>query len=152
MKITFIIQDLFQQGAQYVTALMARGFYEKGYEVDILVSKAHEELLNTGHIPFEVPSAVKFLVMPSRRARYNISFIHSYIRTATVDAVVVMNSAYLCALALASIGLRHKTRYCYVEHNSILPELADNISITKRIINKLIRSRYDCFMSVSNTS
>ena len=105
MKITFIIQDLFQQGAQYVTALMARGFYEKGYEVDILVSKAHEELLNTGHIPFEVPSAVKFLVMPSRRARYNISFIHSYIRTATVDAVVVMNSAYLCALALASIGL-----------------------------------------------
>ena len=152
MKITFIIQDLFQQGAQYVTALMATGFYEKGYEVDILVSKAHEELLNTGHIPFEVPSAVKFLVMPSRRARYNISFIHSYIRTATVDAVVVMNSAYLCALALASIGLRHKTRYCYVEHNSILPELADNISITKRIINKLIRSRYDCFMSVSKGS
>ena len=41
MKITFIIQDLFQQGAQYVTALMARGFYEKGYEVDISVSKAH---------------------------------------------------------------------------------------------------------------
>lgn len=152
MKITFIIQDLFQQGAQYVTALMARGFYEKGYEVDILVSQAHKELLNAGNTPFEVPSAVKFLIMPSRRARYNISYIHSYIKHTIVDAIVVMNSTYLHALALASIGLRHKTRYCYVEHNSILPKLADNISITKRFVNKLTRSRYDCFMSVSKGS
>ena len=31
MKVSFLIQDLFQQGAQYVTALMARGFHEKGW-------------------------------------------------------------------------------------------------------------------------
>ena len=58
MKVSFLIQDLFQQGAQYVTALMARGFHEKGYEVDILVSQVHENLLKAGNTPFEVPSAV----------------------------------------------------------------------------------------------
>lgn len=152
MKVAFIIQDLFQQGAQYVTALMARGFHDKGYEVDILVSQTHEELLNAGNTPFTVPAAVKFLVMPSRRARYNISYLHSYISNTAVDAIIVMNSTYLHALALASIGLRHRTRYCYVEHNSILPELANNIPIIKRIVNKLTRNRYDCFMSVSKGS
>ena len=73
MKVSFLIQDLFQQGAQYVTALMARGFHEKGYEVDILVSQVHENLLKAGNTQFEVHSAVKFVFMPSIRARYNIS-------------------------------------------------------------------------------
>lgn len=41
MKISFIIQDLFQQGAQYVTAMMLRGFVDKGYDVNLLVSKLH---------------------------------------------------------------------------------------------------------------
>ena len=152
MKVSFLIQDLFQQGAQYVTALMARGFHEKGYEVDILVSQVHENLLKAGNTPFEVPSAVKFVVMPSRRARYNISYIHSYIKHTAVDAVIVMNSAYLYALALASIGLRHKTRYCYVEHNGLSLECVENISIVKNIVNKFVISRYDSFMSVSKGS
>ena len=38
-KVTFVIQDLFSLGAQYVTALIIRGFIAKGYDVDLIVSQ-----------------------------------------------------------------------------------------------------------------
>ena len=80
MKITFVIQDLFQQGAEYVTALMIRGFVAKGYEVDLLVSQIHEELLDKGDKPFDVPASVRILIMPAKKARQNVFYLRKYIK------------------------------------------------------------------------
>lgn len=34
-RIAFVIHDLCVQDAQYVTALLVRGFHAKGYDVDV---------------------------------------------------------------------------------------------------------------------
>lgn len=120
MKITFLIQDLFQQGAQYVTALMATGFADKGYDVDVLVSKIHENLLNNSDIkPFPVPSKVNIRILGDERARNNIYQIREYIKNNGSDIIIVMDPNYATALALASIGLRNRPKLAYVEHSGI---------------------------------
>ena len=124
MKITFLIQDLFQQGAQYVTALMIRGFIAKGYDVDLIVSKVHVDLNKRDDIkPFAVPSKTKLIILPERNARNNIMSIRRYLVNHQPDAIVAMSSNYTLALALASLSLppniRHKCVLSYVEHSSI---------------------------------
>lgn len=123
MKISFIIQDLFQQGAQYVTAMMLRGFVDKGYDVDLLVSKVHINLLQNGDIkPFDIPKETHLKVLPDEKARNNIMAIRKYILETVPDAIVAMSSNYTLALALASICLprriKKKCIFAYVEHSS----------------------------------
>lgn len=122
MKIAFIIQDLFQQGAQYVTALMIRGFVAKGYDVDLIVSKVHVELSIRGDIkPFSIPPETKLITLPDCKARNNIMAIRRYIIGSRPDAIVAMSSNYTLALALATLTLPSKVKreckFAYVEHS-----------------------------------
>lgn len=152
MKVSFIIQDLFQQGAQYVTALMVKGFIEKGYEVDLLVSKVHRDLLSQGLIPFEVPQKTTIINMPDRKARNNIGYLRSYLKKTDSEAVIVMSSPYELALALAKVGLQKSPKLCYVAHNSLGPEALSR-SIKHRmmdfIFNSFVKTQYDVWMAVS---
>lgn len=123
MKITFIIQDLFQQGAQYVTALMIRGFVAKGYDVDLVVSKIHQDLLQSKDLkPFDIPKETNVIVLPDRKARKNVKAIRKYIVDSTPEAIVAMSSNYTLSLALASLSLpkriKQKCVLAYVEHSS----------------------------------
>lgn len=121
MKISFLIQDLFQQGAQYVTAMMIRGFVAKGYNVDLIVSRVHNDLLKKGDIrPFEIPHSVNIVTLHDRHASKNILEIRRYLKTTDARAIVSMSSNYTAALALASIGLRRKPYIAYVEHSGII--------------------------------
>ena len=52
MKVTFVIQDLFSQGAQRATALLCHGFIEKGYDVDLIVSAFHDAQMMAGKTGF----------------------------------------------------------------------------------------------------
>ena len=116
MKVTFLIQDLFFRGAQYATMMLANGFKEKGYEVDILVSKVHTDLLAQGNEPFRIEPGVNLVQLGSRRARGNIAEIRKYLRTATSDVVIAMDGNYETALAIASVGLAHRPKLFTVEH------------------------------------
>ena len=47
-KIAFVIQDLVGQGVQFATATMARAFASHGFDVDLVVSKVHDDLVSLG--------------------------------------------------------------------------------------------------------
>lgn len=152
MKISFVIQDLFHQGAQYVTAMMVKGFIKKGYDVDLLVSKVHSDLLKQGLVPFKVPETTHIINMPDRKARNNIRFLRSYLKKTNSEAVIVMSSPYEIPLAIAKIGLIKAPKLCYVEHNGITPETLPKKTIAKCrnwFLNLISKSQYDTWMAVS---
>ena len=159
MKITFLIQDLFQQGAQYVTALMIRGFIAKGYDIDLIVSKVHADLLKNSEIePFEVPESTNIIILGNRQARKNIGELRRYLQTTDSLAVISMSSNYTVALALASIALRKRPKIAYVEHSSYVG--LDRITGTDKpapsrysissLKSWLIAKRFDSIMAVSS--
>ena len=131
MKITFVIQDLFQQGAEYVTALMIRGFVAKGYEVDLLVSQIHAELLDKGDKPFDVPASVQTVIMPAKKARQNVSFLRKYIKYTDAINIVAMGPTYLLALTLATLGIKKRVKLAYVEHGGLGAEQRDINDVVK---------------------
>lgn len=116
MRIAFIIQDLFGRGAEYATALLVRGFVEKGYDVDLVLSQIHNDKLAEGLKPFDVPTKTRQIVLKSRRARYNIRELRHYFKTTDAEAVIVMSVGYESAVLLASIGLRKRPRLYTVKH------------------------------------
>lgn len=161
MKISFIIQDLFQQGAQYVTALMIRGFIAKGYDVDLVVSKVHADLKKRGDIkPFEIPIETNVTVLPSRKARNNVKAIQKYLLVNQPDAIVAMSSNYTIALALATLLLpgkvKHKCVFAYVEHSgfvgfdlkTMMPARSRHFSI-EWFRSLFLKKSYNVIMGVS---
>ena len=116
MKISFVIQDLCGEGAEYATALMVRGFCARGYEVDLLLSQVHKMNVESGEVPFDIPSETNIIMLPSLKARYNIIALRRYLKTTNSNAVVAMSGNYETALALASIGLLRCPKLYTVEH------------------------------------
>lgn len=116
MKISFIIQDLFQQGAEYITALLIRGFVNKGYDVDLVVSKVHSDRLASGDKPFEIPQECNLITLPNRKARKNLFALRKYLSHTDAHSAIVMCPHYSQAVAIAALGLRHCPQLVYVEH------------------------------------
>ena len=117
MKITFVIPDLFVQGAQYATAMMANGFARKGYEVEILLSQYHNDRIAEGkYKPFPVDAAVRLVFLPKHKARENIWALRRYLTTTDAAAVVSMALTCTKALRIASFGLRKCPLIVHVEH------------------------------------
>ncbi len=129
MKVAFVIQDLFSQGAEYVTALMVRGFIAKGYEVDLVVSQVHNDLLAEGKVPFDVPEKTNWVFLPSRKARYNIGALRKYLKTTDAHSVVIMSGQYVPTIRLATFGLLKRPQIMYVEHG---PADVDNSGNPKK--------------------
>lgn len=116
MKVTFLIQDLFSQGAEYATALMVRGFIAKGYEVDLIVSKVHADWLAEGKKPFDVPKEANVITLYNRKASRNVFELRRYLKTTDSAAIFVMTSTYVDALTLAAIGLITRPKLIAIEH------------------------------------
>ena len=155
MKITFVIQDLFALGAQYVTALMVRGFVNKGYDVDLIVSQVHQDLLNQGELkPFEIPDCTRVIVLPSRKAHRNVFALRHYLKHTDSGCVIAMSTNYTEALAIASIGLRSSPLLMNVEHSgsagvSWTGELLPPDKGLERVRHWLIYHQYDILTAVS---
>lgn len=132
---------------------MIRGFIAKGYDVDLIVSKVHSDLLAKGDIkPFEVPDKTNIIVLKDRKASKNIREIRQYLKTTDSAAIIAMSSNYNQALALASIGLRKKPKLAYVEHSSMpgldklqRPKVFSQHYLMTLLFNKV----YDVIMGVS---
>mgnify|MGYP000007194242 FL=1 len=121
-RIAFVIHDLCVQGAQYVTALLVRGFHAKGYDVDLLLAQVHWNLLAQGKVAFQIPFEVNIVRLPHRRARHNVLALRHYLKHTGAGTVISMSVAYDVALALASIGIAPRPKLCAVDH---LPTGAD---------------------------
>ena len=117
MKVTFIIQDMFARGAQYVTARMVEGFINRGFDVDLIVSQYHNKLLAEGNTNFfKVPQKTNWIFLRHLHARNNIIEIRHYLKTTDSLAVFSMSTGYTHALRMASIGLRKRPKLVHVEH------------------------------------
>lgn len=120
MKIAFVIQDLFAQGAQYATALMVRGFIGRGYQVDLIVSKVHNDYCSSGRTDmFEVPKTTNWIYLKDRKARNNLGELRHYLKMGGAEAVVSMSPAYTTALRIAAIGLNKCPKLVHVEHGLV---------------------------------
>jgi len=117
MKITFIIQDLFAQGAQYATAMMAKGFAQKGYDVDLIVSQYHNDYAREGKSKvFQVPENTYWYILNKRKARQNLWEIRKYLKHTDSYAVICMSPNYSQAVRVARVGLRQCPKIIHVEH------------------------------------
>ena len=117
MKVAFVIQDLFRQGAQASTAMMVRGFIERGYVVDLIVSHVHLDYRNNNMDgEFPVPKQANWIYLEKRKARDNIVELRRYLRTTDAFAVIAMSPTYTKAVRIAAIGLPHCPRLIHVEH------------------------------------
>ncbi len=147
MKISFLIPDLFSQGAEYVTALLVRGFVAKGYQVDLLVTPRHADLLAEGKVPFAVPQKTNWIILPKRHARQNIRSLRRYLKTTDTHAIVVMARHYLYALRFASIGLKNIPKIMYVEHGPADVDergnLIQQLSLRERFSSQFYHQRCD---------
>lgn len=119
MRLAFVIQDLFHLGAQYVTAVLVRGFVARGYSVDLVVSCVHTDMLKRGEQPFEVPPETNWVYLPDRKARRNVGALRRYLKTTDADAIIAMAPHYMIALSLAAIGLRRRPKLYVVEHSGV---------------------------------
>ena len=157
MKITFVIQDLFAQGAQRATASLARGFVDKGYQVDLIVSAFHRQMERQGAKGlFVVPDEVNWIHLKSVSARHNIGELRQYLKTTDAVAVISMCSPYTRALAVAAFGLRKRPRLYSVEHGITFALREDwSEKLRPRLFSAeglwwaLIKRIFDGFMAVS---
>lgn len=139
MKIAFLIQDLFGRGAEHATALLARGFADKGYEVDVVLSRVHCDKLAGGLKSFEVPDKVRLVYLDSRRARYNVPSLRRYLKATNVEALVVVSPAYEAIAVLASLCLKKKPRLYTVRH---VIDFALDDKLCYRKANDSVRARF----------
>lgn len=118
MKIAFVCQDLVGQGVQYATAIIARAFAKKGWDVDILVSQVHADLLKQGKKSFELSARVRIVYMPTRRSSRNVFFLRKYLRIGGADIVLAESDGYSWSIRWASLGLirRHLPVLAQVDH------------------------------------
>lgn len=105
MKVAIIVQDMCGQGVQYATAMAARMFVARGWAVDLLVSQVHVDCVRLGQKAFEVPQSVKWIYMPSRRARGNALWLRRYLRRVCVDLVLIEGMLYNKSIVLATFGI-----------------------------------------------
>ena len=135
MKIALIIQDLFRQGAQYVTAVVARGFVQRGYDVDLVVSKVHRDLERDRPDlkPFEVPGAVRWIHLKDRKASRNVLELARYFKREKPDVVFSMSTNYDEAVGMAMwLCGERRPKFLPVEHGAYM-ELPVHLSLMRRL-------------------
>ena len=119
MFITFIIQDMYRGGAQYVTSELANELAHFGNTVELLVSEMenHIEINHPELEPFPVNDSIQKVSLPFRKATLNTPKIASYLKVKKPDVIISMseNYSFAAALAISIFGL--PTLHIPVEHS-----------------------------------
>ena len=122
MKIAMFVPSLFSQGAEYVTAAIARGLSDAGCEVEVVVSALHAELVRTcnDRRPFSLSDKIRLVEMPFKRARFSISCFRKYILESRPDYFLCNAGPYTFPLALANRSLPYnkRTKVIHIEHGN----------------------------------
>lgn len=149
MRISFVIQDLVGAGAQYVTALLVRGFIARGYNVDLVVSAVHTRLVEQeGEKPFVVPTKTNWIILPHEKARDNVYALWHYLRTTDSRAIIAMSPNYTEALGLAAWGVWRQLPLVHVEHSSTIYRKPKG-GLWKQLLMWLIFYKYRNIIGVS---
>lgn len=122
-RISLVIQDLYLGGAQYVTAQVANGLVQRGYLVDLVVSRVHSRYMQERPDlkPFALHPGVRNVVLPHVKASRNVLALRNYFRTSRPAVVFIMQSTYLPPVILASRLCRARPRVVVVDHSVVRP-------------------------------
>jgi glycosyltransferase involved in cell wall biosynthesis len=119
MHITFVIQDLYRLGAQYVTSLIMSGLVRRGHKVDLILSGFHEKTARERPdlIPFPIPQEVVVYNLQHEKASRNILPIAAYLRARHPDIIVPIGT-YVLPAAIALWLTGSTAKLVPVEHAS----------------------------------
>ncbi|SDS14749.1 glycosyltransferase [Winogradskyella sediminis] len=119
MHITFILQDMYRLGAQYVTSMIANGLSKRGHKIDLIVSAIESKIANERPDlePFPLNDEINKLELTHLKASKNISEIRRYLLENQPDVIMPMSSNYALATAMAMLFLPIKTKFMPVEHS-----------------------------------
>ena len=157
MKIALIGTTLFHQGAEYVLAAVARGLTMRGHEVTVVLSK-YQTVWQAEHLewkPFELPKSVKVVILSACRARNSILQLRKMIKHGGFDVIMSHSASHTEALAIASLGLKRKTKLIHVEHSGLIgvnlegEVVEPSCSLRVRLSNWLMR-QMDAQFTVSD--
>ena len=157
MKIAMVGISLFNQGAEFVMATLAKGLTSLGHEVDVIVSAVHSDIAakSIGVKPFDVGDRVKVIVLKSRRARHSIPELRKIFRGSCYDVVMCQASPFSVPIIFSTLLLNPKPKLVYVEHLGGIGtdmkghEITQSKSLKVRFLN-WINNRYDLKVAVSN--
>jgi len=158
MKLAVVVPTLFNQGAEYVAAAVARGLSRRGHRVDVWLSRLHEDaqLRYPDRQPFALAEGVRTLVMDARHARDSVGPMRRLMRVGAYDAVMTHSSNYALPAGAAAFGLRNRPRVVSVEHMSGIGVNRDGtlaaraeFSLRGAALNALTRRLVDLQLTVS---
>lgn len=117
MKILLLVNKLTDGGAERVASLWAKGFYEVGYDVSILVLYPYLP------VTYHVPSSVKIIPMSYEESRFRylryfqkIKLMRNIIREENPDVIISITALLSRSAYLSSIGL--KVPIIHTAHNA----------------------------------
>lgn len=118
MKIAIVVPTLFNQGAEYVAAALARGLAKRGHQVDVWLSAYHADYqkAHPDRKPFELPENVRVVVMSARRASRSVLCMRRLMKTGGYDVVMIHSAPYALPTGLAAFLLRRRPKIVNVEH------------------------------------
>ncbi len=136
MRITFIIQDMYRLGAQYVTSLIANELAEQGHDIVVVVSNIENRIKSQRPdiSPFQLIPEIDKKFLPHDKASQNVFAIARYLKKNKPDVLIPMSSNYILPSALALKLAGGATALIPVEHSSGIGLNISRTTKRKRIL------------------
>lgn len=145
-KIALFLPSLRGGGAERVMVNLARGFSEKGLEVDLVLAKAEGPYLS------EVPAGVRVIDLHSSRVLASLPHLVRYLRRERPQAILsAMDHANIVAIWARKLA-RVQSRVVVTVHNTLSRATTNSDNFRGRLMPCLIRMFYpwaDAVVAVS---
>lgn len=135
-KIALFLPSLRGGGAEKVTVNLAKGFLEKGFQVDIVLAKAEGPYLK------QVPDGARVVDLGTGRVFKAIRPLIAYLRTERPWALISGISHANVTAILARLAAMSPTRLLVVEHCTLSSAQADAVSVRARSMHLFMRMLY----------
>ena len=123
-------------GAERVMLILAKGFADQGFVVDLVVTKAKGALLN------DVPEKVQMVDLGARRIAFSLVPFARYLRAAKPDAILAMLPSTNVIAILAKALVRGRSRLVVGEQNTLSAAMKGTRFKRARILPSVMRRTY----------
>ncbi len=135
-KITFFLPELYGGGAQKVVLNLAKGFSERGIEVDLILGRAEGVYLS------QIPSNIKLVDLKARRLITSFPALVKYLRIEKPKVLIsALSGANLLAIWARSFS-RVETRVVLTVHSIVSYESSNYTNFRHKLIPYLMRYSY----------
>lgn len=145
-KVALFIPSLGGGGAERIMVNLARGFSERGFDVDLILAKADGPFLSL------VPKSVRIVNLKAKRVLYSLPSLVHYLRGSKPEALIsALDHANAVAL-MAKLLSRSPVRLAVSVHSTLSQSSAHAVSLRGRLTPFLIRLLYpwaDAVIAVS---